>query len=362
METTQEKPRVKYGDFKAAMANKDRTIGVLIERYIRDMEKYGKPVGESGEFCMRRLQREKIATIDAFALSYDDVKEHARFRIKAGVHPSTVLKDLSALSVVLKYAGSDWKDCKGLDDKAVKAAKPSLLKHNVIGKSEPRSRRPTDEEHALLLEYFREQNEDRRCKLRMDIIADWQRKSARRISETCKLLWLDWNYEDRVIMVRGMKDPRTRHKNRLAAIPAEAQEILLGLVYEMNERPELRTDEKRIFPYRPQTCSARYTQAKKELQAKHPGMFENLHLHDSRRDCASRLAEKGHSSNEIRLVTQHETNAILDRVYNRPDPKTFKDIERPAEIQADLDRNRSKRIDNLTPRQSKEIDESWANA
>lgn len=323
------KPRLSYQQFVATQ-QQPNTIASLIDRYVVAVAELGRPVGTSSLFCLRRLQTEPIAKIVAAKLTKQDVVDHARMRIAVPVLPCTVLKDLTAISVVLKYAASAWDDCEGVTAAQLDLAKPFLGKLELIGKSEPRSRRPTDEEHALILEHFREQNKDRRCKIPMDIVADWQRKSARRISETCKLLWLDWQPFDQTIMVRGMKDPRTRNKNRLAAIPADAQAILFDLAYAMNERSELRTDEKRIFPYRPQTCSARYTQAKKELQLVYPGMFENLHMHDSRRDCASTLAERGMTSNQIRKVTQHETNQILDRVYNRPDPSTFKDDEMRA--------------------------------
>lgn len=308
-----EKPRVNYSEFRQAMKATNSLGAVLIDRYIREMDELGKPVIKSSDYCLRRLQREPICAKRAEDITKQDVIEHVKLRKAAGVCPATAMKDLTHLVVIFKHARSAW-DVEA-NVQVFADAKPLLLKVGLIGKSEPRSRRPTEDEIARLLAYFEKQNWHHRTKVDMVLMTHWQRASARRVGESCKLLWADWDREAQTIIVRGMKDPRSRTKVRKAALPSEAQAILVAL---LEKRDPL---EPRIFPYSAQTVSARYTEAKKTLG------IENLHLHDSRRDCASRLAEKGLNSNQIRLVTQHETNAILDRTYNRPDAATFKQAE-----------------------------------
>jgi hypothetical protein len=80
--------------------------------------------------------------------------------------------------------------------------------------------------------------------------------------------------------VRKMKDPKNRNKQKVVALPWDAQALLYEWAYEIDAKPELRNDEPRILPFNSKTCSQRYTLAKKALQ------IENLHLHDDRATAA----------------------------------------------------------------------------
>jgi integrase len=199
--------------------------------------------------------------------------------------PATVNQDIATIRGVLKYAGSAWDDCEDVSDAAISAAMPFLTKHNLVGKSTPRKRRPTDDEKRRLEEYFAAQNDHERTVVDMVKVSLWQRASSRRIGESCALLWIDWRPEDRTILVRKMKDPKNRTKSKWVALTEEAQALLYEWAYEMDEKPELRTAETRILPYNKHTCSARYTLAKHAL-----GIVD-LRLHDDRRDCGSHMVE-----------------------------------------------------------------------
>ena len=313
-----EKPRLTYAEFVAAKQKEPtRTLAWLIEKYIVEMNGLAgnppvRPLGVSHMYSLRRIQREPIGQKLAAELTKHDIIEHAKWR-RLTVGAATVGQDVIFINGVLKYAPSAWADCSDISEAPVAAAKPFMSKHGLIAKSAPRDRRPTQEEIGRLVAYFEEQNRFHGTVIDMAKVAVWQVRSGRRISETCRLLWEDWDRENHTILVRKMKDPRRRNKSKVVALPNEAQAMLEEMWLTRN--PE----EPRIFPYHSKSCSARYTLAKKDLG------IDGLRLHDSRRECGSRLVEEqGYTPSQAILVTGHETVAIFERTYLRQKPELFK--------------------------------------
>lgn len=294
------------------------SIAWILQRYIEEMNGWGgKPpvreLGTSQLYTMRKLQRAPIGKRPARVFTDDDVIEHCKFRQAEGVLPQTTQQDLTYLCVSLDYAGAAWKDCKGISSAVIRAVKPFLKKHNYIAKSTPRDRRPTPEEIESLVQHFLKPAKRGRRKIPMAWLTRWQPASGRRIGETCKLLWADWDRDGQTILVRGMKDPKRRGKVKRVALPNEAQAMLV--VLEQTRDPR----QPRIFPYCAKSCSAAYTVAKREIG------IDGLHLHDSRRECATRLVERdGYTSAQGIMVTGHETPAVFERTYLRQDPSLFK--------------------------------------
>lgn len=332
---TEVKPRLTYAQFletqdmtfpkDAKLADfEPYTLSWWIQRFIERMNGWaGKPpvreLGSTHLLGLRALQRRPISRKNAARLKKQDIIKHAELRIANGVKPQTVGQDLTFLRGVLKYVPSDpdWTDGEDVSDACITAALPYLQKHNLVSKSQPRSRRPTDEEIDRLIAYYEKQKEHPRTKLDMVLITKWQRASSRRISETCRLMWGDWDKESRTILVRKMKDPRNRNKDKLVALPEEAQAMLLEL-----EPKRLRPNDptERIFPFCSKSCSASYTKAKKAIG------IDGLHLHDSRRDCGSKLVEEdGYTPAEAIQVTGHETVQVFERTYLCMNPKLLKD-------------------------------------
>lgn len=310
------KPRVSYAEF-AATKQPVRTVTWVIERFIAEMNGTdGKPavrtLGLSHWYSLKRLARAPIGSVLAPDLNKSDVIAHCRWRQAQNVLPQTVQQDVTYLTGALKYAGSAWDGCEDISDAAVAAAKPFLNKHQLICKSTPRDRRPQLEETARLLAYFG-RPQPKRFRIDMVRMTLWQLRSSRRVGESCRLLWTDWNREDHTILVRKMKDPRNRDKSKVVALPDEAQAMLV----EMWETRD--PNEPRIHPFRAQSVSQAYTMAKKKL-----GIVD-LHLHDSRRDCGTRLVEdKGFSPAEAICFTGHETVAVFERTYLRMKPELLK--------------------------------------
>lgn len=321
METIQGKPRVTYaavfGTYRRPVEYADGTVAWIIQRYIEAMNGWGgkpavKPLGDSHLIVLRLLQRSPIGLKIAAELRRQEVIEHCRWRSEK-VQPATINQDVTYLSGALKYAGSAWDDCEAISDAAVAAAKPFLVKHNLIGKSTPRKRRPTPEELARLLAHFTEENKRPLNEIDMVKVSLWQIASSRRISESCRIEWADWDREAHTMVVRKMKDPRTRNKTKIVALPKAAQALLI----EWWEKRD--PNEPRILPFKAKSCSARYTLAKKAL-----GIVD-LRLHDSRRECFTRLVEEeGFSLEEAILVTGHETIAIPQRTYLAMKPELLK--------------------------------------
>lgn len=294
------------------------TLGHLIQRYVDEMNGWaGKPpvreIGGSHLYQFRALQRMPIAKKDARKFTKHDIKVHCRARIDAGVKPPTVSHDLSCLSVVLSYAGSEWDDCDGISDAPVKLARPSLVKHGIVRKSEPRSRRPTPEELEILMWDFHFPRQRGKVRLiDMATLTWWQPASGRRVSESCRLLWADWDREAHTILVRKMKDPRNRNKAKVVALTDAAQAFLEAACEVRDPR------QPRIFPYNARSAIAAYCSAKKRLG------IEGLHWHDSRRETSSRLAEEGYSSAEAIQFTGHETPREYERTYLKLKPENMR--------------------------------------
>lgn len=320
METTQAgKPRVSYaevfGTYRRPVKYPEGTVAWIIQRYIEAMNGWGgrpavKPLGGSHLIVLRLVQRSPIGLKIAVELRRHDVIEHCQERILKAL-PATINQDVTYLSGALKYAGSAWDDCARISDRAVVKAKPFLIKHNLIGKSTPRKVRPTAVEYAMLLEHFAEENKRPLNEIDMVKVVRWQRASSRRISESCRVEWPDWNREAHTMTVHKMKDPRTRNKTKIVALPKAAQALLI-------EWWETRDpNEPRILPYVSKSCSARFTTAKKLLGIK-------VRLHDLRRECFTSLVEdEGYSLEEAIMVTGHETIAIPQRSYLAQKPELF---------------------------------------
>lgn len=265
-------------------------IAHLCSRYLSEFPQ----VRGTQRAIMTRLQKEPIGVIDGPQVTAKNVIDHARQRIAAGASPATVSGDIVYLSSVLSYAKPGW-GMADVSDAAVKEAKPMLRRLRLIASSKHRTRRPTEDETRRIVAFVRASNP-----VYADAI-EFQDQSARRISETCKLLWADLDEATKTILVRDIKHPRLKEgHNKRAALPNTAFEIIM-------RQPR---NGARIFPAKAKSVGAAFRVAVKALE------IPDLHLHDMRRGCSTRLLEQGYTVPQVMLVTLHETANMVLTTYN----------------------------------------------
>ncbi len=158
---------------------------------------------------------------------------------------------------------------------------------------------PTPEQTQAILAYLRSTRTDPKV---IEVI-DFQDKGARRISETCRLMWGD--LEGMTILVRDMKHPqmKTGHTKRLA-IPEDAYAVI-------SRQPRESTNpQERIFKVSVQAVKAAYTRACKELKF-------DLHLHDSRRAALTKIIASGKTIAQAMQVSGHTNTSWRSHMAER---------------------------------------------
>jgi integrase len=124
--------------------------------------------------------------------------------------------------------------------------------------------------------------------------------SLRRLGETCRLLWKDYEPDHKDgprILVRDMKHPGEKVGNDVwCRLTTEAVAIIEAM-------PRI---EERIFPYSSDTASTNFTNACAVLR------IEDLEYRDFRRDGISRMLEMGKDIAVVREFSGHRTLSSLE--------------------------------------------------
>jgi len=279
------------------------TVKDLIERYIVENAVPGsRPIGTNHMYSLRQLQRSAIAGKRHDELKAIDFIEHCKARRATGVLPQTINQDVTYLSGILKHAFGVW-ELPEAGLLAWRRAKPQLVKQQLISKASKRDRRPTLDEIERLIEYFRDQDVKPHNTIPMLVICQFQMLTARRISETCRLRWGDVDHDKKICLVRDLKNPKGKGFNDTFPLLFGSYELVMA-------QPRISNDpSERIFPYNPKSCGAAYTRAKHVLG------IENLHLHDSRRECISAMFEKGYNVPEVAKLSLHRNPTLLLGTY-----------------------------------------------
>lgn len=319
----QGKPRLVYGQVFAAP--KDTTVTLLtvawvIEMYIRAMNGFEgqrpvKVLGKSHEYNLRLTQRSPIAKKDATKLTEDDIIEHCQWRIES-VKAATINQDVTYLHGALKYIRAARRDCREIKAHVIPDARKFLVKNGYIGKSNPRTRVPTDAEIERLLNFFsippkiKHQNF---IGAMPDMIA-FALASSRRIGEICSIERkdVDWDHKDEhglpapMYTVRKMKHPTKKDHTKTFPLFPELAVILL--------RQPVKPGDDRFFPFKKESCSAKYTMAKKVL-----GILD-LRFHDNRREAITNWLKKMTPHQVRHFVSGHESVKMIESNYDVTDP------------------------------------------
>jgi len=283
----------------------DMTLEQAIQKYIDDPHVELKRTKLN---VLKLLCECEIAKINMLDIRSHHIIDHCKSRKSSGTGKSTISHDVSYIRSVLKIAKPFW----GVDisDQCIVDAYPVLYELQLIGKSERRSRRPSEKEIELLKVELTKRAEHRASSIPFVDILDFSILSCMRIGEVCSIEWADVDIEQKAILIRNRKDPRKKEGNHML-VP------MLGGAWEiLNRQPK--TDV-RIFPYRSKSVTVGFQRVRNKLG------ITDLRYHDLRREGASRLFEKGYTIDEVAQVTGHRNINTLWQVYTELFPKRLHD-------------------------------------
>lgn len=286
---------------------KNISIAELLDLYINDVDLWAG-TGRTKRYVVEMLRDSPIASVLANELKTSDLISHCRMRKDAGAGGATVYHDIAYLRSVMKKAlpvfdvKANWK--------IFEDAVPVLIDMKLVGKSQKRTRRPTENELERLIEALTERQKQQSSKIPFVDILNFSILTCMRIGEVCKIKWEDLNHEHKTVIVRDRKDPRKKEGNHMI-VP------LLAGSYDLVKK-QSETDD-RIFPYNSTSVTAGFQRVRKTLG------ITDLRYHDLRREGASRLFEKGYSIEEVAQVTGHRNLNILWQVYTQLFPHKLHD-------------------------------------
>lgn len=276
------------------------TFGDLIDLHIEDMKEVGKAPGRSKAATLDMLKRElgKKAIIE---LDRAYLVKFGRTRSAQGAGPVTLSMDIGAIRLVLSHAAA----VHGLSVSVepVDQARIALKRLGLIGKSNERDRRPTEDE---LTKLFTDFDGNDRLTIPMARIVKFAIATAMRQEEICRVTWDDLNTRTKMLMIRDRKDPREKKGNdqRIPLLKVSGYDAMALI----EEQRELRTNsEDRIFPYNHRSAGTAFRRACQDLK------IEDLHFHDLRHEGTSRLFEAGFEIQQVALVTGHKDWKMLRR-------------------------------------------------
>lgn len=289
------------------------TLGKLIELY----QKKVKPIkdwGRTKEAVLNSIKNGSHADDSALDIDSAWIIDFCLERKGEGAGKATVNQDYAFLRSVFSVAKDVLRV--PLSVQPFDEARPTLVKLDLVGKSEERDRRPEYQEMTDIVRLASEGMTNAYGRSRKSAPADkvilFQMFSSRRISETCRLLWSDLDKKNKKILVRDMKDPgRKKGNDVLVLLPDEAFRIIEAM-------PKV---DARIFPYNPKSLETRYSNLRNKA-GHYTGTDEDLRLHDLRHECLSWLAEKNGLDGEnwdiprLQMVSGHKNWNVLQRYVN----------------------------------------------
>ena len=287
------------------------TLGKLLDKFMDDRFLWDS-TGRTKQYVIRMLRDCDIASIQSNKLKTSDLIKHCKERLEAGAKPQTIYHDIAYLRSVMKKSLPvfDIKSNFEIFEEAV----PVLIDMKLVGKSDKRTRRPTENEldrlrdGLLKRESFRPNSKS--VHIPFTDILEFSILTCMRIGEVCSLRWDDLNEGHKTILVRNRKDPRKKEGNHMI-VP-----LLAGSFDIAKRQPQ---NAELIFPYNSRSVTAGFQRVRNELG------IEDLRYHDLRREGASRLFEKGYSIEEVAQVTGHRNLNILWQVYTQLFPHKLHD-------------------------------------
>ena len=286
-------PKKTYVTRKTSLAN-------LIDLHIEDLAAAKKPIGRTKLEALLHLRR-TIGDTGFAKIDRQFVIDFGRERAKGGTGPVTVGMYVGWIKLVLTHASA----VHDIETQIEPIEKGRLaLKHlGLIGKSQERDRRPTQEELDRLFKSFDENLWQRNPMTR---IIQFAIATAMRQDEICRITWSDLDLRSKTIIIRDRKDPRDKFGNdqRVPLVSITGYDPLALIEA---QRAIRRNFNDRIFPYTATAISAAFTRTAAKLK------IDDLHFHDMRHEATSRLFEAGLKIEQVALITGHKDWKMLRR-------------------------------------------------
>ncbi|MGL4225438.1 MAG: tyrosine-type recombinase/integrase [Vibrio sp.] len=291
-------------------AQRTTTIAELLDLFMGERDLWDN-TGRTKQYVIKMLRDCDIAKIQTNCLSTADLIEHCKNRKGAGAQPATIYHDIAYLRSVMKKANPVFNI--ESNHAVFEEAVPVLIDMKLVGKSQRRTRRPTECEIDKLKQGLRERESYRAngsTRIPFLDILDFSILTCMRIGEVCALRWEDLNEQNRTVVVRDRKDPRKKEGNHMI-VPLLGDSM--AIVMRQERQGAL------IFPYNSRSVTAGFQRVRNSLG------IEDLRYHDLRREGASRLFELGYSIEEVAQVTGHRNLNILWQVYTQLFPHKLHD-------------------------------------
>lgn len=276
-----------------------KTLGALIDLHLNDMAEVGKASQRSKDATLQRLKKD-IGALRLPHLTREHWVEFGRARAKAGAGPATLAIDLSFINTVYQHAAAVY----GFEVpiEPLRLARIALCRLGLVGKSQERDRRPTEDEIKRLLAYFKLLP---RTVIPMGRIMKFAIASCMRESEITRILVDDFDDKMPSQLIRQRKHPRDKASND-QVIPL-VSDTGFDAAAIIREQLEYVSPRGCIFPYNARSVGAAFRRACIELQ------IEDLTFHDMRHEGISRLFEADWDIPQVAAVSGHKDWKMLQR-------------------------------------------------
>jgi integrase len=284
-----------------------KTFGQLIELHIADMKEVGRAPGRTKSATLAMLKRE-LGQRPMTDMNRERLIKFGRDRAAQRAGPVTVSMDIGAIKLVISHAAA----VHGLrvSMEQVDLARIALKRLGLVGNSNERSRRPTQEELRKLFDHF---DGIRRLSIPMSRVVRFAIATAMRQEEIFRVTWEDYDRRTKMLLIRDRKDPREKKGNhqRIPLLDISGWDAV-ALIEE--QRAVRSNADDRIFPHNHRSAGTAFTRACGSL-----GIVD-LHFHDLRHDGTSRLFEAEFKIQQAALVTGHKDWKMLARyTHLRPE-------------------------------------------
>lgn len=284
-----------------------QSFGDLIDLHIADMKEVGKAPGRSKHATLLMLKR-RLGKKSMIEIDRECIIKFGRDRSSEGAGPTTIGIDVGVIKLVMQHAAA----VHGLlvQVEPVDLGRIALKRLGLVGPSNERDRRPTEDELARLIYHF---DSNPRQIIPMGRIIRFAVASTMRQEEICRVVWPDHVARTKMLTIRDRKDPRAKKGND-QTIPLLAVSGYDANAIVEEQRGFRANDDDRIFPYKHRSVSNVFTRACQDLG------IEDLHFHDLRHEGTSRLFEAGFQIHQVALVTGHKDWKMLRRyTHLRPE-------------------------------------------